>query len=162
MIKKVSVNKTRKGFTMIELLVVIAIIAVLSVIGMSAYNVFQKNARNARRLGDLEAIARALEVNKTKTGYIALAPNQFVAGAIPFVSAGFDPRNFPYCAYMFITGGGKPPNPDFSEWRPNKCPLGWGRVSAGVPPEGPEWKVCVIYEAVGGAGQKVICKENSQ
>ena len=43
----------KKGFTLIELMIVVAIIAILSVIGVTIFAGIQKNARDAkRRAGD--------------------------------------------------------------------------------------------------------------
>ena len=53
----------KSGFTLIELLVVISIIAVLSVIGMVVFSGVQKGARDAKRRGDVDAIAKALELH---------------------------------------------------------------------------------------------------
>lgn len=57
-----------KGFTLVELLVVITIIAILSVIGMTVFGGVQKGARDAKRKGDLHAISLALEQYKSDTG----------------------------------------------------------------------------------------------
>lgn len=51
------------GFTLVELLVVIAIIAVLSMIGLTVFTGVQKSARDAKRKGDIDAIAKAMEVH---------------------------------------------------------------------------------------------------
>lgn len=50
-----------KGFTLVELLVVITIIAFLSTIGFVMYGQFTKSARDARRQSDLKFIQSALE-----------------------------------------------------------------------------------------------------
>lgn len=51
----------QKGFTLIELMVVIAIVAVLSTIGAVVYTGTQKVSRDAKRIGDVKEIQKALE-----------------------------------------------------------------------------------------------------
>lgn len=51
----------KKGFTLLELLVVMGIIAVLIALGAVSYASAQKKARDAKRLGDLKAIQNAME-----------------------------------------------------------------------------------------------------
>lgn len=50
-----------KGFSLIELLIVISIIAILAVVGLVSYTDFIKNSRDARRQADLKTIQSALE-----------------------------------------------------------------------------------------------------
>lgn len=59
----------RKGFTLIEILLVIAIVAVLIGISVSGLRVQQKKARDARRKADIEEIRAALEQYRTVNGY---------------------------------------------------------------------------------------------
>ncbi len=51
-----------KGFTLVELMVVITIIAILSTIGLTIYTGAQKSARMSKRIRDLSAAQTALEL----------------------------------------------------------------------------------------------------
>lgn len=72
-----------QGFTLIELLVVIAIIAVLSVVGVAVFQGVTGAANDARRKGDIDAIAKAYEVNSVGGAYQPLTDSQFASGKIP-------------------------------------------------------------------------------
>lgn len=52
----------KKGFTLVELLVVISIIAILSVIGITVFSGVQKSARDTKRREDLAALANAVRI----------------------------------------------------------------------------------------------------
>lgn len=90
-----SVNKSKgftttslhsRGFTLVELMVVITIIGVLSVIGITLFTNVQKNARDAQRRGDIEAISKAFEANTisgTTTPYPAPLATWFASGNFP-------------------------------------------------------------------------------
>ena len=51
----------KRGFTMIELLIVIAILGVLTVLGITSFGTSQLKSRDARRKADLLNITKALE-----------------------------------------------------------------------------------------------------
>ena len=54
-------NKDLRGFSLVELMVVIAIIGVVSAVAASSVSVIQKNSRDAQRISDLNAIKVALQ-----------------------------------------------------------------------------------------------------
>ncbi len=62
-------NFKRKGFTLIEVLVVVAIIAILAILGLALFGNVQRNARDGRRRSDINAIAKAMEANYTSSGF---------------------------------------------------------------------------------------------
>lgn len=61
-------SKATKGFTLIEMLVVIAIISILIGIGINTFTIAQKKARDTRRKADLRSIQTALELYKGDKG----------------------------------------------------------------------------------------------
>lgn len=60
--------KKNKGFTLIEILVVVAIIGVLATISLVALNTSRAKARDARRIEDVKKIALALEQYASDNG----------------------------------------------------------------------------------------------
>lgn len=58
---------SKKGFTLIELMVSVAIVAIISSIGYLSYGTAQVNARDARRKQDLRSISTALELYKQQS-----------------------------------------------------------------------------------------------
>lgn len=146
-----------KGFTLIELLVVISIIAVLSIIGLALFGGIQNRARNDTRRADINAIATALEVNHTATGYVVLAATQFASGAIPTDG----PQGDDYCADSSTTA--LPATP--AVWAIGAaCPSGYDQVSTTVPAAEAFWKICSILESetAGVGNTQVYCKSNAQ
>ncbi len=93
-------NKKRKGFSLIELIVVIGILAVLTVVAVANYGNLTTQARNASLHADATIISRSLNI------YNAMSPSDITtlaadgsdasAGSIPLVLSAAD---------IGITGG---------------------------------------------------------
>ena len=84
--------KDTKGFTLLEILVVISIIGILIALGASAYSVAQRKGRDARRQGDLKQIQNAFEqyyaANSSSYAACATMDNVFPSTTMPT-----DPKN---------------------------------------------------------------------
>jgi prepilin-type N-terminal cleavage/methylation domain-containing protein len=57
----------QKGFTIVELLIVIVVIGILAAITMVAYGSMQQRARDSKRMSDLQAIVKAGQLWGTST-----------------------------------------------------------------------------------------------
>lgn len=61
-------NKSVKGFTIVELLIVIVIIAILAAITVVVYTGIQTRARNSQRVNDISQLTKALELYYADNG----------------------------------------------------------------------------------------------
>lgn len=158
--------QNEKGFTLVELLVVISILAILSVIGLSVFSGVQRNARDARRREEIDAIAKALEANKVMNTavYPTLTAAMFQAGAIPT-----DTTTAQYSvAWSTTIGASAPAVP--TAWAATvanpTAASPWGTATAGTvntsnpPGTATAWTVCALLE--NGANPTTYCKSNQQ
>lgn len=155
---------TPLGFTLVEILVVITIISILSVIGMVIFGGVQKSARNSARKQDIQAIARALEVNKgTNTSiYNSLQPSQLASG-IPQDPSGTKK----YCILSRINNT-TPAKP--TVWGDSACPTAVESAGTSVeeitaaggvpPPTATNFQVCALLE--NGPAPNIYCIPNQQ
>ena len=58
----------RKGFTLVEIIVVISILAILATIAFVAFSDYTKNARDSVRIGDIAGIKQGLHVFDKQNG----------------------------------------------------------------------------------------------
>lgn len=73
--------QNQRGFTIVELLIVIVVIAVLAAVGLVAYNGVQQRARDTKRAADIDNVKDMLEIYKAQTGtYPAVCPGGDNAG----------------------------------------------------------------------------------
>ena len=68
-------NDNKRGFTFIELIVVVTIIAVLMAIAAVTYSSTTIKSRDAKRLSDIEKIRSALEICRSEDGRYPPAAN---------------------------------------------------------------------------------------
>lgn len=67
-------QSSKRGFTLIELMVSIAIIAILAAVGLVVYSTAQKTGRVSKRLQDLGAIRTAIELFRSTNGFYPSLP----------------------------------------------------------------------------------------
>lgn len=147
-----------KGFTLVELLVVVGIMAVLSVIGISIYGGARSQARDARRRLDIDAIANALEANRKPgaSSYEAMANGWFASGSVPTDS---NNGSATYCAAASVTPGSPPATP--TTWlNATACPSGFSAAVVGNPGAVASWTVCALLER-GSNPSNIYCKKSA-
>ncbi|OGE26281.1 hypothetical protein A3C26_03770 [Candidatus Daviesbacteria bacterium RIFCSPHIGHO2_02_FULL_39_12] len=164
-----------KGFTLVELLVVVAIIAILSVIGITLFSSAQQNARDARRKSDIDAIAKALEIKRQPSivYYVSLLNTDFSSGAIPT-----DTTTAQYCIKVYTAENGARTETNPTVWNADGngaavvgtvCPSSYrkattdnGFLTTYFPVDTEKsWKVCAILENT-NASPNVYCKNSAQ
>ena len=115
-------TKNQKGFTLLEILVVISIIGILIVLGAAAFSVAQQKGRDARRRGDLKAMQNAFEQYYAASGDSEYDTCENMAAQFSTGSLPMDPKGGDYaclgtttgycaCAQLDDTTGGNSTNP---------------------------------------------------
>lgn len=87
-------NQTRRGFTLIEILVVVAIIGILATIILASIDQARKNSRDKVRMSDLEQAKAALQIYATANNTYAVAGTGQGGGGVGYFSfAGGYPKS---------------------------------------------------------------------
>jgi prepilin-type N-terminal cleavage/methylation domain-containing protein len=73
-------SRRERGFTIVELLIVIVVIAILAAITIVAYNGIQTRARDTQRVADMNSIVKALELYKAQNGQYPAAVGNSAGG----------------------------------------------------------------------------------
>lgn len=148
---------SKKGFTLIEILVVVTIIAVLSVIAFAVFSGLGGQGNDARRQADIKALADALEVKyATSKTYASqtIAAGDFGTGVFPK-----EPTGRTVGKYCFSEGSTAIANP--GTWASGACfDDSWNDLnssaSLSTASTTTNWKFCTLNQA----GTGVICFGN--
>lgn len=144
----------QKGFTLVELLVVITILAILATIGFTIFTGTQQTARDAKRKADIDSIATAMEVN-----YGKFSAGQYAGLCQSTAAPAYD------CTQWF--SGGLPTDPKAGNgvrycWVANgKCNNTQGTpldVNGQPPPNTSPWVICATLENA----TDPYCRQNRQ
>jgi prepilin-type N-terminal cleavage/methylation domain-containing protein len=94
----------KKGFTLLELLIVISIIGILITIATASYSSSQKKARNSRRMSDMKSVQNAAEQYYSDNN--AAYPTASTTFGVTYLPAGWpsDPKPASY-TYTYSTTG---------------------------------------------------------
>ena len=65
----ISLKKNNKGFTIVELLIVIVVIGILALLVITTYSGIQQKARNSKRSSDVSAVQTQMEAFFQQSGY---------------------------------------------------------------------------------------------
>ncbi len=79
-VQKSNTKKTMRGFTIVELLIVIIVIAILATITLVTYTGIQQRARDSARLTVLRTLVNGLEMHYVRYGYYPDACNSLNTG----------------------------------------------------------------------------------
>lgn len=95
----------KRGFTLIELMVVISIIAILAIVGLVSYTQVLKSGRDARRQADLGTIQAGLEQYRNDQGFYPTSTdglNVLITPKVYLKKIPTEPLASPYPSYSYI------------------------------------------------------------
>ena len=92
----ISLNKKSKGFTIVELLIVIVVIAILATLVIVTFTGIQQKARDSQRQTDIDAVQSHLEAFYANNGYYPTLhdlQDTAVGGFVATQLKGLDPQS---------------------------------------------------------------------
>lgn len=143
-----------KGFTLVELMVVIAILAVLATIGVAVFSTVQRNARDGRSKADINIIARSIETAKSIDANAGTVTYAYSSTSFANDFKTTPTGKYPYCLW---SGSSAPATPSatVSLWNGSACPttpanpvlISGGTQTSGTWVNATYWEVCTLLEA---------------
>ena len=97
--------KESRGFTLLELIIVLGLISTMLLLVATVYSQSQKRSRDAKRKGDLNNIRSALELYRSNNSFYPLNLTDLTTGTVYLKSIpldSFDPRQ----SYKYIPKSG--------------------------------------------------------
>ena len=119
---KMRAIRAAKGFTIVELLIVIVVIAILASISIVAYTGIQARARDSQRLQDIKTIVKVLELYKLQNGTYPEEVSTAGSGGWELTTDGTNPTNFLSALKSGSTGVSKVPLDPKNTATPNLDP----------------------------------------
>lgn len=89
----ISLNKKSKGFTIVELLIVIVVIAILATLVIVTFTGIQQKARDSQRQTDINALDSHLEAFYANNGYYPTLNDLQTASWVSSNMKGLDPQS---------------------------------------------------------------------
>jgi general secretion pathway protein G len=95
----------KRGFTLIELIMVVALIAVLATLSLSSFANLKTNAKNGRCKAEIRTLEKSILASFTDKGHLPTALTRAEIGSDADVK---DPWGHPYVYYDIASGLGTP------------------------------------------------------